>query len=317
MSFEFRTKIHLKSLNISDLGCRFMSFGSCFASTVHDDLRHHGLRSSFSPFGITYNPEVMAHQLQLLVDDRLFTESDLGQSEDGVYFSFMHHGDFSGQDSTASLNKINQRLMIARQQFMETQFLILTLGTSYVYRLKSNQRAVANCHKQPAHDFDREIVDHKDSSLQLLQAVEVLRSKKPDLQIIFTVSPVRHLRDSAFENSQSKAHLLIAAKTLTDRLEGAHYFPAYEIMIDELRDYRFYAQDMSHPSPLAVDYICSRFKDFIFKDTKVFQEVAEYRKRVLHRHRNPKSPSAKAFIEATSVCRQKIENTYPELNLDF
>ncbi len=235
--------------------------GSCFAENIGRKLEENKFRVDINPFGTLYNPASVAEGLQMLLRPERFTSGDLFRHE-GVYHSFTHHSRFSAPSEEECLGQINNRLSESSDFLRKATRLVITLGTAFVYRLKSDGRIVSNCHKLPEKMFDRQRLSAREIVEDWKPLLLALWEQNPALKILFTVSPIRHWKDGAHENQLSKATLLLATDALQKDYPGRiAYFPAYEILMDELRDYRFYADDMLHPSPLAIDYIWGRFTE--------------------------------------------------------
>lgn len=261
---------------------RILLLGSCFAENIGAKLAENKFNVDINPFGTLYNPASIAAALRMLLHPERFTANDLFRHE-GVYHSFTHHSRFSSTSETECLEKINDRLFASAQEIRKTGYMVITLGTAYVYRLKSSGQVVANCHKLPEKMFDRSMLSVAEIVSEWKELLLSLWEQCPDLKILFTVSPIRHWKDGAHGNQLSKATLLLAADTLqTAYPERIAYFPAYEIMMDELRDYRFYATDMLHPSELAVDYIWQRLQKISYPmKRKAFLKNGQRSKRLL------------------------------------
>lgn len=246
--------------------------GSCFTDNIGKMLSDYGFDTLVNPFGTLYNPISIKQSIEMLLSDRMFTEDDcvmMGAGADLVC-SYSHHTSFARKSKEEFLENANQKLMEARRHFLESDRVIITLGTSWCYRTLPSGRIVSNCLKRPEKEFIRErlsIESIKNTLLDIFEHCDRTPDCKPK-EFIFTVSPIRHFKDGAHGNQVSKASLLVALDEVLNMngiLEGtdweihADYFPAYEIMMDELRDYRFYAEDMCHPTQQAVDYIGERF----------------------------------------------------------
>jgi hypothetical protein len=242
-----------------------------------------------------------------------FTEDDLFLHE-GLYHSLAHHGRFSDRSAELCLSGINESLRRAAEWLRTSSFLVITFGTAYVYRHKKSGMTAANCHKLPASDFVRECLTVDAIVGEWSTLSEDLRRVNPSLKIICTVSPIRHRKDGAHSNQISKATLLLAEQTLSEQV---WYFPAYEIMMDELRDYRFYAEDMIHPSSQAVDYIWERFCDACTgPETRSFmKEVELIRKNRNHRPFNPDNEDYKRFLMQTLLKIRQLRSKNPYICL--
>lgn len=232
---------------------KIMVVGSCFADNIGDRMKDCGFDCLVNPFGTLYNPASILSALERLQSGTPFTENDcieMGAGA-GLICSFHHHTSFAGKTPEEFLERANSSLKEAHDFWMQCNKLIITLGTSYVWKYKKDGSIVSNCLKRPSSEFFR-------TMLGIEQTTDCLKAMKDfGKEIILTVSPIRHLSDGAHSNTLSKAALQIAVSSLSD--ERTAYFPAYEIMMDELRDYRFYAEDLVHPSPAAASYIWERF----------------------------------------------------------
>jgi hypothetical protein len=244
--------------------------GSCFAENMGFKMQDLKFTADVNPFGILFNPASAAACINRLVSGKLFTENELFYHE-GLWHSFQHHGRFSAPSPLKALSGINERLMFSAEFLRKADFLVLTFGTAWVYELKSSGVTVSNCHKVQASEFRRFRLSVDQVVTTVKDSLEQLWKVNPGIRVIFTVSPVRHLKDGATGNQLSKATLLLAAETLVQSAghDRSVYFPAYELMMDELRDYRYYAEDMVHPSPVAVDFIREKFTDwFLDKESR-------------------------------------------------
>ncbi len=293
---------------------RLMFLGSCFADNIGMKMKEHRFNTSVNPFGVLYNPLSVALGCECLLKPVPFAEDDLFYY-DGVYHSFMHHGKFSDVSMENGLVGINEALSAAASFFRDLSYLVITFGTAYVYRLKSDGQVVANCHKLPAAQFERELLTVDQIVDKWSVLLENIWSENPLLKVIFTVSPIRHWKDGAHFNQISKAMLLLAEQALAEKYpDRISYFPAYELMMDELRDYRFYADDMFHPSDMAVDYIWKRFCDvYMETDIKdVLKEVENVNRALSHRPLNPSASAYKQFLMQTllKIRRLQSENPY-------
>ncbi len=256
-----------------DFSSKILCLGSCFADSMGEKLTQYGFDCLVNPFGTLYNICSVFNSLMRLgavsgllrsSDNPLFSKEDIILRPDGKFVTWSHHSrcGLRQADGTAEdfLNKANQDLNHAADFFCQADTVIITLGTSFVYKLKGTEFVVSNCHKFPAKDFERVFVPTEDTREMIAQ----IKAMFPKKRFIFTVSPIRHLADGAHGNNLSKSALLLAIENA-----GAEYFPSYEIMLDELRDYRWYAEDMTHPSEAAIKYIFEKFTEaFIAESCK-------------------------------------------------
>ena len=312
----FQTKIEIPRLE-KPLArtSRIFTIGSCFASNIHRKMRQNKLPAESNPFGPLYNPASICRALKLLEDGHRYRPDDLF-NRDGLYCHYDFHTFACGPDPAETLRGMNMAVDRGLKALADSDALIITLGTSFVYSLKSNGETVANCNKMPAALFDRTILPPETIRRMLYEKLSAPLYK--DKLIILTVSPIRHLSDGLAANSRSKAHLVSAAGALADELQNVVYFPSYEIMYDELRDYRFYADDMIHPSEKAIDHIWNRFFDVAYEDDThaYIAAVAEIRKAVEHRPFNPQSQSYRDFAAAMLRKIATLKARYPETPLE-
>jgi hypothetical protein len=284
-----------------DYSKRMMLFGSCFSENIGQKLIDRKFNVDMNPFGILYNPESIANSLKIILEKRIFTETDLF-SDQGLWSSFYHHSRFSDVDREVALEKMNSRISSSADFLKNADFLVITFGTSWVYELRKTGQIVSNCHKVPSSEFKRFRLGVYEITEVYRELLVELWKFNPDLKIIFTVSPIRHWKDGAVENQVSKATLLLAIDQLKTGFgeQACRYFPSYELMMDELRDYRFYAEDMLHLSAVATDYIFDRFsKVMISKESiAVSGNVLKIRKAVLHRPVNATSVEYEKFLHS-------------------
>ncbi len=299
MSMQLYTPVQIPAsqqpIRYSD---HILMLGSCFADNIAAQMSEYYFQITANPFGTLYNPVSIANALALT---RVPDLVEWG----GMFHSMYHHGAFSSPDCEQVRRSVEQSICRMQQAFAEASVVIITFGTAWVY--ERNGMVVANCHKLPASQFTRRRL----SAEEIVTVWQPILAACPDKQFIFTVSPIRHIKDGLHQNQLSKATLLLAI----DRLLDSHtaYFPSYEIMLDELRDYRFYADDMFHPSPLAVRYIWQRFVDtYIEADT--LQEMQSLHQLYLNRHHtllHPDSPQSQAFLARLEQRTASLRLRYP------
>lgn len=292
---------------------RIVLMGSCFAEHIGERLANDKFRVDNNPFGTLYNPASIAEGLRRLLRPEPLSASDLFAHE-GSYHSFAYHSRFSAPTAEEALRQMNERLLRSAEQLREASRLILTWGTAYVYRLKSDGHIVANCHKLPEQRFVRERLCVAAIVEEWRLLLTELWSQCPHLKLICTVSPIRHWKDGAHANQLSKATLLLALDALQAEFpDRISYFPAYEILLDELRDYRFYADDMLHSSPLAIDYIAESFAQTYFdpETQKARQAWDKLRKAIAHRPLQPESEAYRQFITQTLLKLEQLKTKMP------
>ena len=296
-----------------------MMIGSCFAESIGTFLQELCFPIMINPFGILYNPISIANSLDLLLTGKTFTEQDLFYSN-GIYSSFSHHSRFSGYDLSNTLEIINRQTSEAAGVLRKCHHLLITFGTSWVFKHTANGIVVANCHKLPAATFERYRLSVSQITETWIPLIDKMRSKNPDLHLVFTVSPIRHLKDGAHENQLSKSILLLAIDELTSKYgdKVISYFPSYELLLDELRDYRFYAADMNHPGEVAVDFIREKFVASIM-DNEAIAFSAELGKILLalkHKTLNSNDNRYILFIENQIKKTMQLQIKYPFIDLE-
>ena len=315
---DFRTIIKIPpypfSISYSD---KILILGSCFAENIGRKLSETGFDVNVNPFGVLYNPMSIKSALSDMLNGKIFTEDDLFSNE-GLYHSFDRHGKFSATNPEHCLDNINKSLQDARFHSDNLDYLIITFGTAYVYQLKETGEVVSNCHKLPDKLFERKRLGVNEIVSEYIQLIKQIREKRPGLKILFTVSPIRHLKDGAHENQLSKSILLLAVELLQNAMPDVYYFPAYEIVMDELRDYRFYAEDMCHVSETTVSYIWEQFTAaFMSEDTKKLIRRREKVTKALHHIPfNQDSDSYKRFIQKTEEELERLKKEIPNLKVD-
>jgi GSCFA family len=288
-----------------------MFIGSCFSEYIGNKVAEAKFSLDNNPFGIVYNPMSVKLVLDRLMENKPYEGEELFNYE-GIWSSFDHHSRFSDVDATACLVKINDRVGNSSQFLNKAGFLFITFGTSYVYMKKSDGKVVANCHKLPAAEFIRRRLTVEEIVAEYSILLEHLFKLNPQLNIVFTLSPVRHWKDGAHENQLSKATLLLAIDQIVKSFPQTTYFPSYEIVMDDLRDYRFYEEDMLHPNKVAINYIWSRFKE-VFMDADTLSLMKEVEKVVLacsHKPFNSQSEQYKSFVKQTLGKIKLLEDQY-------
>jgi len=295
-----------------------LCMGSCFAEHIAKRLEHFKFNSFLNPFGIVYNPMSIAKGLDFLLENKKeFEENDLFQHLDG-WHSFQHHGSFSHPEKEVALTQINEALNQGRQFLKTSEFLILTLGTANVFVSEKTGEAVTNCHKVPQQYFIKKELSVDEMLILLSEVIHQLNNTFPNLKIITTVSPVRHIRDGLIENQVSKSKLLLALNQISKQYSHVSYFPSYEIMMDDLRDYRFYKKDMIHPNDLAIDYIWDFFKKTYFAENTIVlnKRVGEIKRAMAHRPFHPLSVSHLEFKKKQLEKVEQMSKEIPSLNFE-
>ena len=284
---------------------RFLLVGSCFATHIGGQLQRSGLQVEVNPFGVVYNPESIALALEAMLDERL-PDACFFEGRDNLWHSWLHASEFSAPDEATCRKRVGERFSEACGKLRQADVICFTFGTNRVYEHAG--RVVGNCHKEPASQFVERSLTIQEIVGRWHTLLERIRTVNPTVEIIFTVSPYRYAKYGMVENQRAKATLLLAIEELTREMERVHYVPAYEILLDELRDYRFYASDMLHPSEVAVNYIWQRFTSWAFtpEALKFAQEWERTERDLAHRPLNPESDAHKAFLEKVMARRAQL-----------
>jgi lysophospholipase L1-like esterase len=297
---NFTTKIPIpQNPTPLDYNSKIVSLGSCFAENIGEKFQYFKLQNTTNPFGIIFNSISIERIIDRVVNNILFTEEDIFFHNER-WHCFEVHSDLSHSDAGELIANLNHILGETKKQLQEGTHVIITYGTSWVYRSIEKDSIVANCHKVPQKQFAKELLSVETIKESIKNTIDLIQALNPNCNLIFTVSPVRHLKDGFVENQWSKANLITAIHDNlgTDHLKlNTEYFPSYEIMMDELRDYRFYAEDMLHPSQVAIDYIWERFKESTISENAypTMDTVDSIQKSLQHRPFNPDSDSHKKF----------------------
>lgn len=302
----FQTRVDIGNLDLSiDYRSRGFAIGSCFAQELGMVLQRRRFNLFCNPLGVMFNPASVAKTLDRLVEKRAFTEDDLSSNGD-LYCCFDASGEFSSSDKAEALVALNGALDRGYAALSNCDYVVITLGTSWIY--ERNGEIVANCHKYPSSEFVRRRL----SVEQIVSLFKpLLRGALAKKRVILSVSPIRHIKDGLVENSLSKATLLVAVANLAEDFDNVSYFGSYEILVDELRDYRFYAEDMCHPSPLAVKIVVDRFcQSTMDADTlQVADKVESLIRMREHKVLNPRSEAHKTFrVEALRRVTDFVNN---------
>ncbi len=295
---------------------RLMFVGSCFAENISAFFRNAKFRCLVNPSGIVYNPLSLSNMFTRLISGYRYSESDFFENAE-QYCCYDLHGSFSRPDICEAIENANRSMDNAREFLRNCDVLFITLGTAFVYFLGSDAYAVSNCHKMPADTFTRRLVSVDELTASLMRIVQGISSINENMRIVFTVSPIRHLKDGAHGNSLSKSSLFLAVNNLVENCTNCEYFPSYEILEDELRDYRFYAEDLVHPSTLSEKIIWQRIRETYFDDTvdKNVSRVEKFMASVNHRIQNPDSNATQIFCQKNLSLAYELEEQIPGLDL--
>ena len=313
---QLRTKIPLpKERNLIDYESKLVLLGSCFSDNIGEKLNYFKYNTLVNPFGILFHPIAIENLILNIVNEKQFSDKDIFCHNE-IWHSFETHSVLSSLSKNELLTSINSAVERSYKQIQQATHIVITLGTSWVYRYIETDTIVANCHKIPQKKFSKELLTINEISESLDACISLIRSLQKDVYIIFTVSPIRHLKNGFVENKLSKAHLLSAIHEVIDPKDSTHYFPSYEIMMDELRDYRFYAEDMIHPNTTAIQYIWERFRDTWMSGEaiKIMEEVNLIQKSLAHKPFNPDSLQHQEFLKKLEGQIQHLQLKLPEIS---
>jgi len=292
---------------------KIMILGSCFSENIGKKMLSYKFKVCVNPFGVLYNPISIKQSLEILLNQKFFTENDLFRYND-KWLSFYHDTEFSDENLDLCLDKINLTLKKAIELFENLDFLFITFGTAHVYQFLETGQIVTNCHKIPSSYFKKYLLNPEEIISEYKKLFKDILTLNNKIKIIFTVSPVRYIRDGFEQNQLSKSILIYSIHKICEIFkENVFYFPAYEIFIDELRDYRFYADDMIHPSEFSINYLWERFLNVYCDQETLFiiNEIDKILKRLNHKPFRPDSNEYKKFIQTTIEEIKKIVEKYP------
>ncbi|WP_304199435.1 GSCFA domain-containing protein [Flavobacterium alvei] len=313
---QFRTKIPIPQADFKiDYNSKILSLGSCFAVNMAEKFDYFKFENTCNPVGILFHPLAIEKLIDFAVSGKQFCAEDVFFHNER-WHCFDVHSDCSHSNKKELIANLNAIIHSTFQKLQVASHIIITYGTSWVYRNVETNSIVANCHKLPQKQFVKEILSVETIENSMQNTLDLIQKINPKATIIFTVSPVRHLKDGFIENQQSKAHLITAIHTaINQQLSTNNYFPSYEIMMDELRDYRFYAEDMIHPSQVAIDYIWQRFSETFISDEShsIMKEIETIQKGLQHRPFNPNSESHQQFLSKLQDKMMQIQKQFPQI----
>lgn len=320
---NFTTKVSIEKLSNSiNYNSKIVSIGSCFAENIGAKFDYFKFQNSVNDFGIIFNPVSIENLIFRAVKNLEFTENDIFFHNE-QWHCFEVHSDKSNSNKEEFLQYLNQILKEFKTKISEATHIVITLGTAWVYRNKESNKIVANCYKVAQNQFKKEILSVEIIEKSIHNSIELVHKENPNCNFIFTVSPVRHIKDGFVENQLSKAHLISAIhQVMLDCLLernreicNLNYFPSYEILMDELRDYRFYADDMLHPNQTAINYIWERFSETSISQESyaIMEEVTAIQRALSHRAFNPNSESHLKFLSLLEVKIYQLQQKMPFL----
>lgn len=303
-----------------DYSSKMLLLGSCFVENMGSKLDYFKFQQLQNPLGILFHPLALENLVERALSGKTYRDDEVFE-QDGIWHCFDAHSDLNALSKEDLLNHLNQGLKETKSELEDATHVIITLGTAWVYEHRSLGKTVANCHKVPQKEFEKRLLSTEEIRSSLDRLVDLVAKVNPKANFIFTISPVRHLKDGFVENQQSKAHLITSLHSVLSsrtQLRGVSYFPAYEIMMDELRDYRFYGKDLVHPNALTVEYIWEKFKSvWISPDCyPVMDEVDGVQKGLQHRPFNPDSGAHQAFRKSLRTKITYLQERYPFMKFE-
>tara|TARA_R110002072_G_scaffold4384_8_gene30733 strand:- start:1744 stop:2706 length:963 start_codon:yes stop_codon:yes gene_type:complete len=308
-----------KSNHPIDYHSQIMAFGSCFAENMGEKFHYYKFQSTTNPFGILFHPLAIEKLISFALSEKTFTPKDV-LFHNERWHCFNAHSQMSHPDKEVLLQNLNEALQITKQNLTKASHCIITLGTAWVYKHIESNQIVANCHKVPQKQFEKQLLLVSEIEKSLESIVKNIQEVNPNITFIFTISPVRHLKDGFVENQQSKAHLIVALhsflnKESLQKRDWGEYFSAYEIMMDELRDYRFYADDMIHPSQLAIDIIWQKFTEVYFTKAtfEIMSEVKSIQNGLQHKPFNPSSEEHQKFLKQVNIKIKALQKKFQHI----
>ncbi len=291
---------------------KLLLLGSCFTENMGEKFAYFKFQQLQNPFGILFHPFAIENLVSKAAQQKEYTEKDIFQYNQN-WHSFEAHSRLSNSNPNEIVKDLNKAITQTRDALRESTHLIITLGTAFVYKHSEGKKYVANCHKVPQKAFKKELIKTPEIQKSLENIVSQCRALNPDLQFIFTVSPVRHAKDGLVQNTRSKAQLISAIHEVIDQKENTAYFPSYELLLDELRDYRFYTQDMLHPNATAIQYIWEKFAATWFaKETQpTMKKVAALQRNLEHKPFNPQSEAHERFLQKLKEQKAELKTQFP------
>ena len=301
-----------QSHNQIDYNSKVLLLGSCFSENIGEKFEYFKFQSTINPFGILFHPLAIENLITRAINKDYYTEEDIDFYNE-QWYCLDAHSRLNSISKKALLTYLNNALDITNKQISESTHIAITLGTSWVYRHIALDAIVANCHKLPQKQFLKELLSVEQISESLKAIISLVSAINPKVNFIFTVSPVRHIKDGFVENTRSKSHLIAAIHKIVEPRKQLYYFPSYEIMMDELRDYRFYNSDMLHPNKVAIDYIWEKFKHIWISEhtAPTMQDVDTIKKGLKHKPFNAKSQAHQKFIAKLQSQIKDLRENYP------
>ncbi len=311
MNLQTQISLQKEAHHQIDYNSKLFLLGSCFSENIGNKLSYYKFQSTQNPLGILFHPKAIEQLVLNAINSKKYTEEDIFELNER-WHCFDAHSQVSSNSKEELLQNLNTAIKTTKEQLLSSTHIIITLGTAWVYRYISSDTIVANCHKVPQKQFLKELQSVDEVTENLESISELIKSVNPKASIIFTVSPVRHIKDGFIQNQQSKSHLIAGIHNVVEPRKNIHYFPSYEIMMDELRDYRFYKEDMIHPNQTAIHYIWEKFVYGWFNESSLstMKRVEEIQKGIIHKPFNPNSDAHQKFIEKLTLKKEQLKKEF-------
>jgi lysophospholipase L1-like esterase len=310
---KLQTQIPLKPVNQNtiDYNSKIVLFGSCFSEHISEKFKANKFNAFSNPFGILFHVKAIENLIDKSLSDFKYSDSDVFELNE-QFQCFDAHSKLNQLTSNDLISVLNSNLIETKQQLTKASHVIITLGTSWVYKHKLSGEIVANCHKVPQKEFEKVLLSAEDIAESLQKCIKHIQSINPNVYFIFTASPVRHIKDGFVGNTLSKAHLISGIHSIVNSIKNTTYFPSYEIVMDELRDYRFYNEDMLHPNQSAINYIWERFLDtWTTQKTKtIIKDVEVVQKGLNHKPFNEDSKAHQKFLESLEQKKEILKQIH-------
>ncbi|WP_034061570.1 GSCFA domain-containing protein [Lacinutrix jangbogonensis] len=312
MKLQTEIKLKKQEENPLDYNSKVLLLGSCFSENIGNKFEYFKFKSLSNPFGILFHSKAIENLVVRAIQKKEYTEEDVFFYNE-QWHCFDAHSQLSSFSKENILKDLNAQIQITHQQITESTHIIITLGTAWVYNLLENDKVVANCHKLPQKKFNKILLSIEEIKKSLQSIIKTIQSVNQKVSVIFTVSPVRHIKDGFVENTLSKSHLIAAIHRVTDK--HVFYFPSYEIMLDELRDYRFYKHDMIHPNKTAINYIWERFNNVWVSEStqQTMLKVDGIQKALMHKPFNPNSKAHQQFLKDLNLKIIKLSSIFKHI----
>ncbi|TMM30076.1 GSCFA domain-containing protein [Polaribacter aestuariivivens] len=312
MNLQTKIPIQKETRNEIDYSANVLLLGSCFSENIGNKFSYYKFQVTKNPFGILFHPKAIETFITNVINKKEYSIEDVVYQNER-WHCFDSHSSLSTLDKNELLKNLNSIILSSEKNLTTASHIVITLGTSWVYRFIETDTIVANCHKIPQKKFLKELLTVSEVSENLDAIITLIRTVNKKAAIIFTVSPVRHLKDGFTENQLSKSHLIAGIHQIINPRNSTHYFPSFEIMMDELRDYRFYKEDMIHPNKTAIDYIWEKFLDTWFSEASkiTMQEIEAIQKGISHKPFNENSDQHQQFLKNLETKKEKITQSFP------